>query len=136
MELKNESKHKMLPSKQCVEDIENMLHSFPAICQQHLQKFPGASIKPCRFDNDITENIFCQEMGMFNGSNSNPNYANYCKTVNSVVLEQSLKSRARKSNAGLESAKCFSISTEQPLLKRCKKSPNKKRKSILKVNKI
>lgn len=80
--------------------------------------------------------ILLKEKGMFNGSNSNPTYANYCKTVNSVVLGQSLKSRARKSNAGLESAKCFSISTEQPLLKRCKKSPKKKRKSTLKVNKI
>lgn len=135
MDLKNESKHKMLPSKQCVEDIENMLLSFPAICQQHLEMIPGASIKPSRFNNDIAENIFCQEKGMFNGSNSNPTYANYCKTVNSVVLGQSLKSRARKSNAGLESAKCFSISTNQPVLKKCRKSPKQKKKMASKLNK-
>lgn len=82
----------MFPSKQCVEDIENTLLSFPAICQQHLQMFPGASIKPSRFNNDIAENIFCQEKGMFNGSNSNPTYANYCKTFNSAVHGQYLDS--------------------------------------------
>jgi hypothetical protein len=93
-----------------------MFLSFPAICQQHLEMFPSASIKPSRFNNGIAENMFCQEKGMYNGSNSNL----YCKTVNSVVLGQSLKSRARKSNAGLEAAKC-SISTNQPLLNMLKK---------------
>ena len=47
----------------------------------------------------------------------------HCKTVNSVILGQSLKSRGRKSNAGLESVKQFSsyCDTSEPVCKKPKK---------------
>lgn len=95
MELKSESKHKLFPSKQCVEDIENMLLSFPAICQQHLQMFPGASINHLGLIMILLKIYFAKKRE--------------CSmvaiviqlmqiTVNSAVhvLERSLKSRARK----------------------------------------
>jgi hypothetical protein len=62
--------------------------------------------------NSFVENLFCQQKGVYNGNNSNPNYINYCKSVNSVLLGQSLKSRARKSNAGIEAAQSFSVCTK------------------------
>jgi hypothetical protein len=65
---------------------------FP-VCEQHLNEFEFGSIKPSRFNNDIVENLFCQQKGVYNGNNSNPNYINYCKSVNSVLLGQSLKSK-------------------------------------------
>lgn len=102
--IKEDIKSKMLPSRQCIDDIDNMLITFPAVCEQHLNEFEFGSIKPSRFNNDIVENLFCQQKGVYNGNNSNPNYINYCKSVNSVLLGQSLKSRARKSNAGIEAA--------------------------------
>lgn len=115
------SKGRLLPSKQCLDDMQCMLVTFPDICKKHLQEFEGASIKPSRFNNDIAENIFCQQKGLYNGNNSNPTYYNYSKTVNSILLGQSLKSRGRKSNAGLQSVKPFSTATNEPICKKLKK---------------
>jgi hypothetical protein len=110
--IKEDIKSKMLPSRQCIDNIDNMLITFPAVCEQHLNEFEFGSIKPSRFNNEIVENLFCQQKGVYNGNNSNPNYINYCKSVNSVLLGQSLKSRARKSNAGIEAAQSFSVCTK------------------------
>ena len=122
--IKEDIKSKMLPSRQCIDDIDNMLITFPAVCEQHLNEFEFGSINPSRFNHDIVENLFCQQKGVYNGNNSNPNYINYCKSVNSVLLGQSLKSRARKSNAGIEAAQSFSVCTKEPVLKKLKKSSN------------
>ena len=105
-----------------MDDILCMLSSFPAVCRQHLRYFPEGSVKPSRFNNDIAENFFCQEKGLYNGNNANPTYFNYSKSVNSIILGQSLKSRGRKSNAGLESVKQYSSYTEEPVCKRPKLS--------------
>ena len=114
-------KSKSLPSRQCLDDILNMLSSFPAIVKQHLSDFACGSVKPSRFNNDVAENVFCQEKGMYNGNNGNPTYFNYSKTVNSIILGQSLKSRGRKSNAGLESVKPFASYCDEPPTKKPKK---------------
>jgi hypothetical protein len=98
-----------------------MLITFPAVCEQHLNEFEFGSIKPSRFNNEIVENLFCQQKGVYNGNNSNPNYINYCKSVNYVLLGQSLKSRAKKSNAGIMAAQSFSVCTKEPVLKKMKK---------------
>lgn len=44
MELQNESKHKMLPSKQCVEDIETMLLSFLLFASSIYRCFQGPAL--------------------------------------------------------------------------------------------
>lgn len=48
---------------------------------------------------------------MLNGCNTHPTYSNYCTAVNSVIFGQSLKSKGRKSNAGLSAASSYNIST-------------------------
>ena len=79
-------KNKSLPSKQCYDDILCMLSTFPKICEQHLSEFPTGSIKPARFNNDVAENVFCQQKGLFNGNDGNPTYSNYSKTVLQVAF--------------------------------------------------
>jgi len=110
-ELSAKERDRRLPSTKCMDDIESLLQSFLYVCRSYLRKFRGAEIVPCRFNSDLAENIFCQQRGLFNGNNSNPNYFNYCSTINSIILGQSSKSRARKSNAGLPSADPFSFTT-------------------------
>lgn len=102
---------KMLISYKCLEDIDSMLLTFKEICRIHLRKYPNSYIVPSRINSDIVENHFCQQRGMYNGCTSHQTYSNYCTTVNSVILGQSLKSRGRKSNAGLSAASCYNIST-------------------------
>lgn len=102
---------KMLISYKCLEDIDSMLLTFKEICRIHLRKYPNSYIVPSRINSDIVENHFCQQRGMYNGCTSHPTYSNHCTTVNSVILRQSLKSRGRKSNAGLNAASCYNIST-------------------------
>ena len=106
---------KMMISYKCLEDIESMLLTFKEICRIHLTKYPNGYVVPSRINSDIVENHFCQQRGMFNGCNTHPTYSNYCTTVNSVILGQSLKSRGRKSNAGLSAASCYNISTNMSL---------------------
>jgi hypothetical protein len=76
-----------------------------------LNRFPRGYVVPSRINSDIVENHFCQHRGSYNGSTTNPTYLNYCSTVNSIVLGQSLKSRGRKSNAGLVAASSYSMCT-------------------------
>lgn len=101
---------KMMISYKCLEDTESMLLTLKEICRIHLKKYPHGYVVPSRINSDIVENHFCQQRGMYNGCTSHPTYSNYCSTVNSVILGQSLKSRGRKSNAGLHSASCYNIS--------------------------
>ena len=114
-------KAKRLPSHECIDDTINMLQTFPGICRLHLDEFPDGNVTPARFNNDIAENIFCQQRGLYNGNTTNPTYARYCTTVNSVILGQSMKSRGRKSNVGILTTKPFSFYVpNQPLSKKKK----------------
>ena len=98
--LPTKAANKMIPSSKCLDDIESLMHSFLHVCKVHLEQFKGAEIVPARFNSDIAENIFCQQRGLFNGNDSNPNYFNYCGTNNNIILSHSSTCRARKSNAG------------------------------------
>lgn len=100
---------KSLLSQECLDDVQSMLITFPEVCRIHLKDFPHGGVVPSRFNTDIIENSFCQVRGLYNGSNTNPSYADYCKTVNSMILGQPLKSRGRNSNVGILSAKPFSF---------------------------
>ncbi|XP_052065893.1 uncharacterized protein LOC127705600 [Mytilus californianus] len=66
------------------------------------------------------QNIFCQQWGLYNGNSTNPNYHVYCNTMNSVILGQTTKSRARKSNAGLPTNDPYSFHVNVPLSKKKK----------------
>ena len=111
---------KSMFSRECMDDVICMLVTFPEICRCHLQEFPQGSIKPSRFNNDIAENMFCQQKGLYNGNASNPSYKQYCSTVNSVLLGQSLKSRGRKSNAGLSAVQSYKYFIDEPFEKKAK----------------
>lgn len=106
---------KKLISPKCLEDIENMLLTFKEICVIHFNRFPRGYVVPSRINSGIIDNHFCQERGLYNGSTINPTYMNYCSTVNYIVLGQSLKSRGRKSNAGLVAASSYSMCTGDTL---------------------
>ena len=87
-------------SRECADDFENMLVTFPEICRIHLADFPHSAIVPLRFNSDPVENFFCQQRGIHNGNNTNPTFKEYSSTVNAIVIGQPLQSRKRKSNTG------------------------------------
>lgn len=119
-------KSKMLPTRQCMEDILCMLVTFPKVCELHLKEYPKGYIIPSRFNNDIAENLFCQVRGLHNGNTTHPNYASYKSTMNSVMLGQSAISIGRKSNAGLQAANPFNFYTHR----KCKEESKRKDKRL------
>ncbi|XP_070575008.1 uncharacterized protein [Ptychodera flava] len=98
---------KLLPSTECLDDLDSLVLGFLAVCEKHLSSFPGSHVVPARFNSDVVENHFCQERGLHNGNLTHPNYYTYCATVNAVILGQTSISRGRKSNAGLSVAKPY-----------------------------
>ena len=67
-------------------DMGNMLLTLKEICIIHLNRFLRGYIVPSRINSDKVEDHFCQQLGLYNGSSTNPTYMNYCSTVNSIVL--------------------------------------------------
>ncbi|CAG2223976.1 unnamed protein product [Mytilus edulis] len=110
----------MLPSIKCLDDVESMIVVFTRVCRIHITEFKGRGVYPSRFNSDLAENIFCQQRGLYKGNSTNPNYHVYCNTMNSVILGQTTKSRARKSNAGLPTTDPYSFHVNVPLSKKRK----------------
>lgn len=117
---KPKQKEKMLPSLECLDDIESTIVVFLKLCEIHMSEFKENGIYPSRFNSDLAENIFCQQRGLYNGNATNPNYETYCNTMNSVILGQTSKCRARKSNAGIPTADPCSFHVNIPLIKKKK----------------
>ena len=115
-------KDRMLPSYKCLDDVESTIVGFINFCQVHLSEFNNG-VYPSRFNSDLAENIFCQQRGLYNGNSTNPSYSTYCQTINSVILGQTVKSRARKSNSGLPLGDPYSFHVNVPLSKQKKKLP-------------
>lgn len=111
---------RMLPSIKCLDDVESMIVVFTRVCRIHITEFKGRGVYPSRFNSDLAENIFCQQRGLYNVNSTNPNYHVYCNTMNSVILGQTTKSRARKSNAGLPTTDPYSFHVNVPLSKKKK----------------
>ena len=84
-------------SREYLEDIQNVLEMFRRLCEEFIQRNPGAAFYTFRFNSDIVENHFGQVRGLKNGWLTPPSYATYLSTINSVILEQ--KSVSTKSNA-------------------------------------
>ena len=84
-------------SRECLEDMQNVLATFPRLCEEFIQRNPGAAFYTYRFNSDIVENHFGQVRGLKNGALTHPSYATYLSTINSVILGQ--KSVSTKSNA-------------------------------------
>jgi hypothetical protein len=113
-------KRNRLPTSECLEDMQALVLGFLQICKIHLERHPGWGITPSRFNSDIIENHFCQVRGIHNGNSTNPTLKSYSDTVNSVILGQTLKSRGRKSNAGIQAIQPYNFYLPRPA-KRAKK---------------
>lgn len=103
-------KSSCLMTSECRQDIKFLLVSFMKVCEKRLKKFPGWGMIPSRFNTDLVENHFCQERGLHNGNMTHPNLATYSRTVNSIIIGQSSKSRAKKGNAGMPRALPYTMS--------------------------
>ena len=86
-ELRKADREKRLLSYKPRFDLSSMIIGFPEVCKIAFERFPGSTISPSRTNSDLVENIFCQERG-HNGQNSNPTYAQYGPTMNSIILGQ------------------------------------------------
>ena len=86
-ELRKSERAKRLLSDKLRFDLSSMIIGFHLVCKTAFERFPGSTISPFRTNSDLVENIFCQERG-HNGQNSNPTYAQYGPTMNSIVLGQ------------------------------------------------
>lgn len=134
------SESKMKPSVKCLDDIDSLISTFTEIVNEHLKRFPGVEVYPSRFNSDIIENNFCQVRGLHNGNTTNPAYASYQCTMNSVILGQSSISRGRKSNAGITSADPFNFHVQkqmkrEPLKQITDNCQNKKNKIYTSIQK-
>ena len=87
-ELDKTKQRKRLLSDKLRSDISSMIIGFYKICKLAFARFPGSTISSFRTNSDLVENVFCQERG-HNGQNSNPTYAQYGPTMNSILLRQS-----------------------------------------------
>ena len=103
-ELSKAERAKRLLSDKLRFDLSSMIIGFREVCRIAFEHFPGSTMSPFRTNSDLVENIFCQERG-HNGQNSNPTYAQYGPTMNSIVLGQTTTTTS--SNTGSVENLCF-----------------------------
>ncbi|XP_070184988.1 uncharacterized protein [Littorina saxatilis] len=120
--LTSTEKSRRLLSSQCREDLTSCLIGFHELCDSYLQDFPSSWVVPCRINSDIVENTFCQQRGLHNGAASNPNYATYRKTMNSIILGQHSLSKKRNTAKSTTPTEAFPFSVPGPLRKKKKVS--------------
>ena len=87
-------------SSQCMEDIFSYLLGMISLHNQVSQRGYNVLV-PARLNSDAVENFFCQQRGVRNGLNTNPNYASYSKSTNAIILTQTAISK--KSNTSGQS---------------------------------
>lgn len=86
-ELSKAERAKCLLSYKLRFDISSMIIGFKEVCNMGFSRFVGSTISPLHTNSNLVENIFCQERG-HNGQTSNPTYAQYGPTMNSILLGQ------------------------------------------------
>ncbi|XP_052809219.1 uncharacterized protein LOC128237669 [Mya arenaria] len=74
--------------------------------ESHIKR---STIVPARVNSDVIENIFCQQRGIVNGNNTNPNFYQYSKNINTILFGQNAVSK--NSNAEKRGCEplCFNI---------------------------
>lgn len=92
-----DDKENCLISFQTREDIVSLILGFDSMCRDKFERSNG-SVVPARINSDAIENIFSQQRGIHNGTNTNPDYLSYSRTMNTVILGE--KTISRKSNTG------------------------------------
>jgi hypothetical protein len=74
-----------------------MLIGFQKLVEIKLKQHPLGYINAGRTNTDAVENFFCSQRGV-NGSNNNPSYLQYTKSINTILI--STKILSTKSNSG------------------------------------
>ncbi len=97
VELNKSQQGKCLLSHKLRFDLKSVILGFYEICKIAFTRYPGSTVSPFHTNSDLVENIFCQERG-HNGQNSNPTYAQYGPTMNSITPGQS--TTTNRSNTG------------------------------------
>lgn len=106
-----ENSKKRLFSSECREDIYSCISGFGSLVMDQLTSYPNMSIYPSHINSDPVENHFCQQRRVCNGNMTNPTYATYQKSSNSIILGQT--SVSKKSNAGGKTG-AISFAFERP----------------------
>jgi len=106
--LKPSEKEKRPMSVQTRDDLCSCLLGFNSLCKTVL-KTKRTPIVPARTNSDVIENIFCQQRGIINGNNTNPNFYQYVKNINTVLIGQNVVSK--NSNAEYRGCEplCFHV---------------------------
>lgn len=109
---------KGLMSTQCMEDLESCIIGFIELCSKLLTHENNVNIflTPALINSDVVENEFNQQRSTYNGANTNPNALQYRRSLNSIIIGQSVISK--KGNAGLNkfcSAQPYSYQNPNPL---------------------
>lgn len=89
-------------SLQCHEDIQSCIIGFVELCKMFLANKSKVFITPGLVNSDVIENTFNQQRSTYNGANSNPNALQYRRSLNSILLGQTIvfnKGNAGKSRA-------------------------------------
>lgn len=84
-------------TRECYNDLISMITGVLKVVSTKLSLFPKSSVYLHRLNSDVCENIFCSARGICNGSNTNPSYYKYCKSINTIIIGQAVTSK--KSNA-------------------------------------
>jgi hypothetical protein len=93
----------MLLSDKLRFDLLSMTVGLKQLCSIMFSRYPGSGIVPGRLNSNVIENVFCHARGK-NGQNSNPTYAQYGPTMNSILIGQ--KTTTRRSNSGKSDQLC------------------------------
>ena len=79
---------------ECYDDLCSMVYGFEALlCGRLNAGSPGLVLG--EINSDIAENVFCTQGGKNSGCNTNPTVLQYTRSLNSLVLGQSLTTRLR-----------------------------------------
>lgn len=116
--LLKKEKTSCLMSTQCMEDLESCIIGFIELCSKLLTHENNVNIflTPALINSDVVENEFNQQRSTYNGANTNPNALQYRRSLNSIIIGQSVISK--KGNAGLNkfcSAQPYSYQNPNPL---------------------
>lgn len=88
----NANSPKGILSDQLWFDLRSMIIGLQKIVEIKMTHFKDAGIKPVIINQDILENIFCQERGS-NGQNNHPKYYMYSSSLTAVNIGQSVVSK-------------------------------------------
>ena len=84
-DLSASQKQRLLMSDESRFDLTCMVIAFEELCKAKFTSH-GGSISAAWFNNDIAENIFCQQRALYHGANDNPNFVQYKDATNAILL--------------------------------------------------